>query len=124
MPRETFTDFAVHSAPTGDGGMDITIFGELDLATIEPVKEAVDKALATTGHVVIDLRACPFVDSSGIAVLAHAAIGLREQGRDLLLRGVQARVERTLDVAGLTSSNLLQLEPEPPASAASPDQSA
>jgi anti-sigma B factor antagonist len=113
MPRDTFTDFSVHSAPTGDGGTEITIFGELDLATIEPVKAAVEEALESTGQVVIDMRACPFVDSRGIAVLAHAAVGLQEQGRDLLIRGAQPRVKRILDVSGLTSSNLLKIEPEP-----------
>ncbi|MDX6587155.1 MAG: hypothetical protein QOI31_1628 [Solirubrobacterales bacterium] len=115
MPRDTFTDFAVHSAPTGDGGTEIAIFGELDLATIEPVKAAVESALESIGHVVIDMRACPFVDSRGIAVLAHAAIGLREQGRDLLIRGAHPRVQQILDRSGLTSSNLLKVEPEPPA---------
>ena len=113
MPRDTFTDFSVHTAPTDDGGTEITIFGELDLATVGPVNEAVAGALEATGHVVIDLRACPFVDSRGIAVLARAAVSLRSQNRMLHIRGVQGRVKRILDIAGLTTSDLLTVELEP-----------
>ena len=121
MPRDTFTDFAVHSAPTGDGGTEIAVFGELDLATVDQVKEKVEDALGATGHVVIDLRACPFVDSRGIGAIAQAAIGLREQERNLLLRGVQARVMRILDVSGLAASDLLTVEPELPETPLTPE---
>ena len=60
----------------------------------------------------IDLRACGFVDSRGIGALVEAAMRLREQGRRLTLRGVQPRVLRILEVAGLTGSELLEVEPE------------
>lgn len=118
MPRDTFTDFSVHTAPTEDGGTEIAIFGEFDLATIGPVKDAVATALEESGHVVIDLRACPFVDSRGIGVLVQAAVSLRKQGRALLIRGVQGRVQRILEIAGLTNSDLLSVELEPPVSGA------
>ena len=34
-----YTDFAVHVAPTAEGGTDVAIFGELDLATVERVRK-------------------------------------------------------------------------------------
>lgn len=116
MPKDTFTDFAVHSAPTRDGGTEITVYGELDLATVDDVKAKVDEAIEGSGHVIIDLRACPFVDSRGIGVIAHAAVGLKNQSRELRLRGVQPRVKRTLDISGLTKSHLITVEAEPDAS--------
>ena len=106
------TDFAVHVAPTGQGGTDVAIFGELDLATVERVKAALSEAIAAEGQVVIDLRACGFVDSKGIAALVEAALRLSDQGRLLRLRGVQPRVMRTLGIAGLTKWDLLEVEPE------------
>jgi anti-sigma B factor antagonist len=107
-----YTDFAIHVAPTAEGGTDVTIFGELDLATIDQAQVAIAEAVMAEGDVVIDLRACGFVDSRGIAVLVKAALRLSEQGRRLHLRGVQPRVMRTLQIAGLTKLDLLEVEPE------------
>lgn len=107
-----YTDFAVHVAPTPEGGTDVAIFGELDLATIDRVRAALSGAIAAEGAVVIDLRACGFVDSRGIGVLIEAAMRLRERGRKLTLRGVRPRVMRILEVAGLAGSELLDVEPE------------
>jgi len=110
MPPNTFTDFSIHVARTSDGGTDVAIFGEFDLATSDKVRDALDSVLEQTGDVVIDLRACPFVDSTGIAILAQAALRLREQKRTLTLRGVRERVRRILDLAGLTRSDLVVVE--------------
>lgn len=107
-----FTDFSVHVAPTKDGGTEVAIFGELDLATLDRTRLAMESALEGTGHVVIDLRACPFVDSRGIGLVARSALRLRERDRTLRLRGVQERVKRILDIAGLTTSDLMVVEPE------------
>ena len=111
MPAEAFTDFSVHIAPTTDGGTEVTVFGELDLATVEDFDEAIDPVLHRPGPVAIDMRACPFVDSSGIAALVKATLRLRDQKRTLRLRGVRDRVRRTLDLTGVTASELLVLEP-------------
>ena len=106
------TDFSVHVAPRPEGGTEIMIFGELDLATEPDVREAVDQALAADGDVVIDLRACGFVDSRGVALLAQAAIRLQREERALVLRGVQERVARTFHIAGLDTSPSITVEPQ------------
>lgn len=111
MPPNAFTDFSVHVAPTSDGGTDVAIFGELDLATSDKVKEAIEPVIRGSGPVVIDLRACPFVDSTGIGILAQAALQLSKRERTLTLRGVRDRVRRILDLAGLTKSDLVIVEP-------------
>jgi anti-sigma B factor antagonist len=107
-----YTDFAVHVAPTAEGGTDVAIFGELDLATVDQVRAALSGAIAAPGPVAIDLRACGFVDSRGIGVLVEAAMRLRKQGRQLTLRGLRPRVLRILKVAGLTDSELIDVEPQ------------
>jgi anti-anti-sigma factor len=107
-----YTDFAVHVAPTANGGTDVAIFGELDLATVDHAKRAIGEAILAEGDVVIDLRACVFVDSQGIAALVEAVLRLSEQGRHLTLRGVQPRVMKILDRAGLTRLDQLEVEPE------------
>ena len=111
---EPFTDFAVHVAPAQGGGTDVAIFGELDLATVEEVEAALDEAVAAQGQVVIDLRACGFVDSRGIAALVKAALRLRDLDRDLVIQGVQERVMRTLQLAGIPEMDHLDIRPQDP----------
>ena len=52
----------------------ITPTGELDLATIEPVRNEVEVAIAQAAMVIeFDLRDVTFLDSSALAVFAYAA---------------------------------------------------
>jgi anti-anti-sigma factor len=52
----------------------ITPAGELDLATIGPVREEVDAAIAQgASAIVFDLTDVTFLDSSALAVFAYAA---------------------------------------------------
>lgn len=106
------TEFSVHVAPSVNGGTVVTIFGELDLATVDRVQIALAQAVDATGPVVVDLRACGFVDSRGIGAIAKVALRLHEEGRGMLLKGVQPRIMRTLEIAGLTNWDQLEIEPE------------
>ena len=107
-----YLDFSVHVAPNPDGGTHVAVYGELDLATIDEADAAFDQAIEAEGPVVIDLRACGFVDSKGIASLLKVALRLREQNRDLTIQGVQQRVMETFERAGVTSMAHLALEPQ------------
>jgi anti-sigma B factor antagonist len=108
---DPYTDFSVHVAPSVDGGTDVAIFGELDLATVDEVEAALDEAIEAPGRVVIDLRACGFVDSTGIAALVKAAVRLHEQHRALLIKGVKERVMRIFEVAGIAAMENIGIEP-------------
>jgi anti-anti-sigma factor len=114
MPADPvpYTDFAVHVAPF-DGGTDVAIFGELDLATIDKARLGIEKALSASGDVVIDMRACQFVDSKGVGLIARAAVQLQQEQRGLTIRGVHERVARILEMAGLASSDLMTIERQP-----------
>jgi anti-anti-sigma factor len=106
-------EFAVHSAPLTMGGTEVTVFGDLDLHTADRVRDELDRAIAGEGRLVIDLRACSFIDSTGVAALARTAVRLDEQGRSVVIRGVGERVMRTFRIAGLTDRDSLTIEPEP-----------
>ena len=73
--------------------------GELDLATIEPVRAAVDRAVeADARHLVFDLRDVTFLDSSALALFSQTALDVPvtiEQPSDL--------VRRTIEITGLDS---------------------
>jgi anti-anti-sigma factor len=112
-----FTDFSVHVAPSPEGGTDVAIFGELDLATVERVEAALRQALEAEGRVVLDMRACPFVDSRGIAAIVKAALRLQERDREFVVGGVQERVMRIFTLAGLDSMEHVRIEPRDAGSA-------
>jgi len=103
---------AVHSAPLEGGGTGLIIFGELDAATEPEMAAAIEEAIAGSGPVLIDLRACGFVDSKGVAVLAQAAFRLNDDGRSLTLRGVQDRVRRIFELTGLSRHSSIEIEPQ------------
>ena len=100
---QTGIDFAASVAPSATGGGSVvTLFGELDVATADRLRPALERALEMPGDVEIDLRGCTFVDSSGIAVLVWAAWRLKQDSRRLRLRGARPRVRNIFDLTGLT----------------------
>lgn len=105
--------FSVSVAPNPEGGSMVTIIGELDLAAASQLRFAFDRAIEDGGEqaIAVDMRACSFVDSSGIATLVGAARQLHDQGGLITIRGAQERVRRTFDLAGLTSNDWVVLEP-------------
>jgi len=109
--RTTPTRFNVHVAPLAGGGTEVAVYGELDMATSPRVRDALDSASDAPGPVVIDLRACEFVDSTGIGMLAGVAVRLREADRALVLRGLKPRILRTFEIAGLTEATSITIEP-------------
>jgi anti-anti-sigma factor len=92
-----------------DGVRVIAIRGELDLSTApgleEPLNAAVDGG---RGAVLIDLSACEFIDSTGIALIVRAWQQLDGDGNDaggrLVLCSANDQVRRVLDVSGLNQS--------------------
>jgi anti-anti-sigma factor len=83
-----------------DGGTArIALRGELDLATIGPVRTAVDQALeAGAKQVVFELSNVAFLDSSALALFSQTALRVGvtiEQPSDL--------VRRTIEITGLAS---------------------
>ena len=65
--------FSVASETAGDEHR-IAPSGELDIATIEPVRSEVEIAIARGATVIVfDLSAVTFLDSSALAVFAYAA---------------------------------------------------
>jgi anti-anti-sigma factor len=104
-------EFAVHVADREGGGVQVTVFGDLDMASAPRLRRDLDRAIARGDGVTIDLRACGFIDSIGIATLVAAAWQLKGQGRVLRIRGARERIRRTFDLAGLSRLDSVVLEP-------------
>jgi anti-anti-sigma factor len=82
-----------------DGVVQLALHGELDLATIEPVRVAVSRAVAAGArHVVFDLREVTFVDSSALALFSQTALEV-----EVTIEQPSNLIRRTIEITGLDS---------------------
>jgi anti-anti-sigma factor len=78
------------------------IQGDLDMATaIQVGADLIAYATATDGDVVIDCSAMTFIDSSGIRAMLNVHRSLANQDRRLIMRNVNRRCRRPIDITGL-----------------------
>jgi len=77
----------------------IAVSGDLDLSTAPQLKEALENASAP--RLVVDLGACEFIDSSGIALLVNSFNEASKDGRQMALCGARQQVLRVLEIAGV-----------------------
>ena len=84
----------------------IAVVGELDLAAAPRVRQAVVRALgspalAATSHVVLDLGAVDFIDSSGLGVVIGAKRRVRSAGGELRVVVAEPQVRRVFALTDL-----------------------
>jgi anti-sigma B factor antagonist len=80
------------------------VFGEVDLNTLDTLRQALDTALALATApfpVVLDLERVTFLSSAGLGALVAAARRARELGSDLRLVAAGRAVVRPIQVTGL-----------------------
>jgi anti-anti-sigma factor len=98
-----------------DGRAQLTLRGELDLATAPELEQLLEERIDASEDVVVDLRGLEFMDSSGIRVLvaAHARAG-RAGTRVFIVRpGPDSAVAKIVEVAGLDRElNILDAPPQ------------
>lgn len=93
--------FGVSIAETDDA-LILALRGELDVASVDSLRDAVDQAeRSTQPAIVVDLRALEFIDSIGIRELMRLHRRAKETGRDLSLSPGGRQVQRTFQIAGL-----------------------
>lgn len=94
--------FRVDVAREG-GAVRVSPVGEVDLATIEQLRERLDEAMATgTGRVILDLRGATFVDSSVLHLTVDAFDRSVRSGIEFAIVAGPSGVQRTFEVAGLS----------------------
>jgi anti-sigma B factor antagonist len=80
----------------------ISLFGELDLATVDQVRDQLELAEASdVVSIVVDLSGLTFMDSTGIRLLIEAHERSHADGNRLMLLRGGASVHRVLEVAGV-----------------------
>ena len=81
---------------TDDG---LSVAGEIDAHTAPGLAEAIDGC--EQQHIVIDMSAIEFVDSSGLRVLIEAHQKARAEDRSVQLANPSTAVSRLLEISGI-----------------------
>ena len=89
-----------------DGGVHaLAVSGELDMSTAPELESMLERAVEDAGSsVMLDLSACEFIDSTGIALIVRAWQRLDADGRRLALCCVNRQVRRLLEITGVEDS--------------------
>jgi anti-anti-sigma factor len=83
--------------------------GDIDMATCERLRDAIEPHLGPGQQVVLDLSGVTFMDSSCLAVLESARTKLTEDGGSLVLRNPSRAAHRLLSVAGMSKLFAIQI---------------
>jgi anti-anti-sigma factor len=88
-------------AQDGNGGLIVTVAGELDITNVDALAAAVAPALQPPPpRMVVDVHGLQFADSSAIALLVQWASAVRE----IELREAPPLLRRVVETMGLTET--------------------
>lgn len=85
-----------------DGGTTTTVHvaGELDIATVADLEQALNASLVRSPLVVLDLRELTFIDSGGVRTVVSCSERARASGRRVAVLQGPRDVERVFALAG------------------------
>jgi anti-sigma B factor antagonist len=98
-----------------DDGVRVTLSGDLDMSSAGAVEErllALEAGGDAPSHVILDLRALRFIDSTGLSLLINADRRGRKVGRHVTIVSGTGAPRRILDTTGLRGR--LDVVEEPP----------
>jgi anti-sigma B factor antagonist len=95
-----------------ESGPVVVLAGEADLTTLDQLNSALDTLIWADARMLkVDLSRLRFADSAAVALLAHAARTLRNQGGQLELLHPQLAVARVLELAGVDQAVTVRYAP-------------
>jgi anti-anti-sigma factor len=83
------------------------VHGELGLADVDRLQEALEEVAAEARNVVVGLEECEFVDSIALAAVLRARDRLAENGCRLMISGPTGQVRRVIEISGLDLDGFL-----------------
>ncbi|MEV6607179.1 anti-sigma factor antagonist [Kutzneria sp. NPDC051319] len=81
----------------------VHLFGELDLATVEQVEQAVTAAAEDVSALILDLEGLSFLASTGLSLLARWSQRAEEESFGLRIVAARRQALRPLQITGLDS---------------------
>lgn len=86
-----------------DGHAVVRLKGELDIATVDDLRNDLRKARQAHGeHVILDMTELEFMDSQGLSVIVSCHKAVTAAGGSLALVAPRPIVRRTLEITGLS----------------------
>jgi anti-sigma B factor antagonist len=87
-----------------DGAVRLTVAGEIDLATVDPLADAMTSIIDATpqpGRLVVDFADVTFLDSSGVSALVAAWRLASAREVDFRVTDCRPNVLRVLEITGM-----------------------
>ena len=96
-------DLEIRDREWSDQGVTLALRGEIDVYTAPEVRQKVlDVVASGRCLIVVNLHDVTYLDSTGLGVLIGALRRARELGGDMAFVSTNARVNRILDITGLS----------------------
>lgn len=94
----------IHNSELPSGWHCIEVEGEIDTATVEELKAAIENVFSSNLHsLVIDLRESSFMDSTGLKALVMTHRRFDEVGRAFAVAVSGGPISRLIDLSGVDS---------------------
>ena len=90
----------------------VSLYGELDLATVPEVHALLGSLAGTTSRLMLDLRGLDFMDSSGLRLVYELARHAKEQGVEFAVVRGGRQIQEVFAMTGLDRS--VELVDAPP----------
>ena len=97
-----FTKATIEVRSPQAGTVLVQLTGEHDLYSGEELRQSLEESLARCDHLIVDLSAAEFIDSTVVAVLIQTMKSATELDRKFnVVLGTASAVERILEVTGV-----------------------
>ncbi|HET9185681.1 MAG TPA: STAS domain-containing protein [Solirubrobacterales bacterium] len=85
----------------GEEFVELRLVGEADRGSAPSLRHQLERASGGDRHLLLDLRACEFIDSSALAAILFTCRELEQKGQRLLCYGGGTQVRRIFEISGL-----------------------
>lgn len=105
IPFDHMEGLSIRSHELKDGWVSIEVEGEVDLATVGELQNAIDDVFdGDSKNLVVDLTGSSFMDSTGLKALVMSNRRFDSAGRRFAIAVSGGPVSRLLDLSGVNSS--------------------
>ena len=101
------TTFRLIGREAGPTQRVLQVHGELGLADVDRLEEALEETAVSAHAIVVGLEECEFIDSIALAAILRARDRLAEKGTRLVIAGPTGQVRRILEISGLDLDGFL-----------------